>query len=76
MTQQKIVVQQLENETMQDYVKFLVFVGLGSGRSLSQAYTKYYEYNTNNEVSPAWRNLATKFRWVDRAAEHDTAHSK
>jgi hypothetical protein len=69
MTQQKPVVEQLENEPKQDYIKFLVFVGMGSNRSLSKVYRQFYE--TTNDVSQAWRDLADKFRWAERASDYD-----
>jgi len=62
---------QLENENMQDYVKFLVFLKMGSGRSLSKAFQQYYE--TSGEVSSTWQTLADKNQWVDRAAQYDQA---
>lgn len=62
---------QLENENMQDYIKFLVFMKMGSGRSLNKAFQQYYE--TTGEVSPAWATLADKNQWVDRAAQYDQA---
>jgi fructoselysine-6-P-deglycase FrlB-like protein len=69
MTQRKPMAEQLENEPTQDYIKFLVFLGMGSSRSLNKAYKQYYE--TTNEVSEAWRTLAGKYRWAERASEHD-----
>ena len=71
MAQHKIPVIQLPSESMQDYVKFLVFLEMGATRNLNQAYKKYYE--SNNEVTPVWHVLADKNRWVDRASEHDKA---
>ncbi len=67
---------QLENETAQDYVKFLVFLGMGANRSLNKAFKQYYE--TTDEVSSAWRTLADKYQWTDRAAQYDQAgqHAK
>ena len=73
MARQKLVVGQLDQETMQDYIKFRVFLALGAGRNLSAAFKKYYE--TNNEASPMWNALATKFHWVDRATEYDKANA-
>ncbi len=69
MTQRIPEVEQLENESKQDYIKFLVFVGMGSNRSLNKAYRQFYE--TSNDVSQAWRTLADKYRWVERAADYD-----
>jgi len=69
MTQQKLMADQLENESKQDYLKFLVFVGMGSNRSLNKAYRQFYE--TTSEVSQAWRTLADKYRWTERASEYD-----
>ena len=71
MKQQKALVGQLENEPMQDYVKFLVFLRLGSGRSLDRAFKQYYE--TNNDVSKTWRALAEQYQWTKRASAHDEA---
>ena len=71
MAKQKLVVGQLDQETMQDYIKFRVFLALGASRSLTVAFKKYYE--TNNEASPMWLALANKFHWADRALEHDKA---
>lgn len=71
MTQQKIVAAQLQNESMNDYVKFLVFLQMGSGRTLNQAYKRYYE--TTDEVSQRWHTLADENRWTDRALEYDKA---
>jgi len=69
MAKQKIVVGQLDNESMQDFIKFRIFVGLGSGRSLDKAYKTYYE--TSGELSPLWNTLADKNKWEARAAEFD-----
>jgi hypothetical protein len=69
MQQPKVQTKQLDNEPMQDYIKFLVFLNLGATRTLNQAYQKYYE--TANEVSSAWQGLATKYSWTDRAAKSD-----
>lgn len=69
MKQHKVVMGQLENESMQDYVKFLVFLRLGSSRSLDKAYQQYYE--STNEVSSTWRALAVQYRWSERASEYD-----
>jgi hypothetical protein len=73
MAKQKVVVGQLDQETMQDYIKFRVFLALGASRDLGAAFKKYYE--TNNEASPMWMALANKFHWVDRANEHDKANA-
>jgi hypothetical protein len=69
MTQQKPMVKQLADEPTPDYIKFLVFVGMGSNRTLNKAYRQFYE--TNNEVSQAWRKLADKYRWDERASDYD-----
>ena len=69
MTQLKTPVEQLADEPTQDYIKFLVFVGMGTSRSLDKAYRQYYE--TTNDVSELWRKLADKFRWIDRASDYD-----
>ncbi len=69
MAEQRPMAEQLKDEPTQDYIKFLVFVSLGKQRSLDKAYQQYYE--TTNEVSQAWRVLADKYRWVERASEHD-----
>jgi hypothetical protein len=69
MTQQKPMADQLADEPTQDYIKFLVFVGMGSNRSLNKAYRQFYE--TTNEVSQAWRKLADKYRWTERASDYD-----
>ncbi|MEP7289465.1 MAG: hypothetical protein ABI947_27260 [Chloroflexota bacterium] len=69
MIKPKLVVAQLKTETMHDFIKFRVFVGLGATRSLDKAYKIYYE--TNNDVTPVWHVLADKNHWEDRAAEHD-----
>ena len=74
MAQTKIVVDQLENESMQDFIKFLVFLELGSTRTLNLAYTKYYEYNAAHAVSVTWQALAEKYRWVARASEYEKLH--
>ncbi len=71
MAEQKPVAEQLKDEPTQDYIKFLVFVSLGRQRSLDKAYQQYYE--TTNGVSEAWRVLADKYRWVERASAHDKA---
>ncbi len=71
MTQQKRLAEQLEGEPTQDYIKFLVFVGMGSSRTLNKAYRQFYE--TTNEVSQAWRTLADKYRWTERALDYDKA---
>ena len=69
MAEQQPMAEQLKDEPTQDYIKFLVFVSLGKQRSLDKAYQQYYE--TTNEVSEAWRVLADKYRWAERASEHD-----
>ena len=69
MTQQKPRADQLVDEPTPDYIKFLVFVGMGSQRTLNKAYRQFYE--TNNEVSQAWRKLADKYQWVERASDYD-----
>ena len=69
MKQHKAVVGQLENESIQDYVKFLVFLQLGSSRSLDKAFQKYYD--STDGVSKTWRTLAVQYQWVQRASEYD-----
>ncbi len=69
MTQQKPLAEQLAGEPTPDYIKFLVFVGMGSNRSLDKAYRQFYE--TTNGVSQAWRTLADKYRWAERASDYD-----
>jgi hypothetical protein len=71
MAQPKLTVEQLANETMQDYIKFNVFVKLGSNRTLSKAFEAFYE--TTNQVSQLWRDLAVKNNWDARASEYDKA---
>jgi hypothetical protein len=73
MTQQKPMAKQLDNEPTQDYIKFLVFLGMGTNRSLNKAYKQYYE--TTNDVSETWRMLADKYRWTERASEHDKGNN-
>jgi hypothetical protein len=69
MTQPIPAVEQLETESKQDFIKFLVFVGLGSTRTLNKAYRQFYE--TSNNVSQTWRILADKYQWAERAADYD-----
>lgn len=69
MAATKPMAAQLKDEPTQDYIKFLVFVGMGPDRTLDKAFQQYYE--TANQVSDAWRVLAEKYRWVERALEHD-----
>ncbi len=69
MAEQRPLAEQLQGEPTQDYIKFLVFVSMGTHRSLNKAYKQYYE--TTNEVSEAWRVLADKYHWEERASEHD-----
>ncbi len=72
MAEQRPLAEQIKGESTQDYIKFLVFVSMGTHRSLNQAYKQYYE--TTNEVSEAWRVLADKYHWAERASEHDKGH--
>ncbi len=72
MTEQRPLAEQINGEPTQDYIKFLVFVSMGTQRSLTKAYKQYYE--TTNEVSEAWRVLADKYHWAERALEHDKGH--
>jgi hypothetical protein len=72
MTEQRPLAEQLKGEPTQDYIKFLVFVSMGTQRSLNKAYKQYYE--TTHEVSEAWRVLADKYRWEERASAHDKGH--
>jgi hypothetical protein len=69
MADQKPMAIQLKDEPTQDYIKFLVFVSMGAHRSLNKAFQQYYE--TGNQVSDTWRALADKYRWTERATEHD-----
>jgi len=71
MVQTKIVAEKLDNEPMQDFIKFLVFLEMGSTRTLSLAYKKYYEYDMAHEVSAPWLALAEKNRWVARVTEYE-----
>ena len=75
MAQTKIVVDQLENESMQDFIKFLVFLELGATRTLSLAYKKYYEYDTSHEASQAWHTMAEKYRWTSRVTAYEELQS-
>jgi hypothetical protein len=67
------VAKQLDNEPTQDYIKFLVFLGMGTTRSLNKAYQQYYE--TTNEVPARWQRLAEQYRWTERASEHDQVNA-
>lgn len=67
-------VKQLEGEHTQDYIKFLVYMRMGSTRSLERAYQTYYE--TKDKVSNLWQTLSTKYRWDERAAEYDALGGK
>ncbi|HVO42541.1 MAG TPA: hypothetical protein VMT34_07955 [Aggregatilineales bacterium] len=69
----KVVAEQLENESLQEYVKFLVFLGLGSSRDLDRAYDKYYEYESTRKASSEWHALAERYHWTDRATVYDKA---
>jgi hypothetical protein len=69
MAQSKATVEQLKNEPTQDYIKFHVFLRLGSSRSISMAYKQYYE--TNKDVSQLWYTLAEQYSWTERVAEYD-----
>jgi hypothetical protein len=69
MSLQKPMVAQLENESKQDYLKFLVFVGMGVNRTLNKAFRQFYE--TTNEASRTWHTLADKYQWTERASEYD-----
>jgi hypothetical protein len=66
------MVEQLDNEPTQAYIKFLVFVNMGTNRSLNRAYRQHYE--TTSEVSETWLRLADKYRWTERASEYDKGH--
>jgi hypothetical protein len=69
MTQLKVAVEQLADETTQDYIKFLVFVGMGTTRSLNKAFKQFYE--TTSDVSERWRKLADQYHWSERASDYD-----
>lgn len=69
MQQPKAQTKQLDNESMQDYIKFLVFLNLGAVRTLDMAYQKYYD--SVSHVTAVWQGLATKYNWSDRAAKFD-----
>jgi hypothetical protein len=71
MAQVKIPVEQLENETRQDYIKFCVFLGMGANRNLNAAYKMFYE--TEKEVTNLWRTISVQNKWFERASEHDKA---
>jgi hypothetical protein len=73
MAKPKLVVGQIDQESMQDFIKFRVFCGLGAARNLEDAYKKYYE--TNNAASPVWKQTADKYHWAARAAQYDEAHA-
>ena len=68
MIRQKALAEQLKNEPMQDYIKFLVYVDVGS-RNLDKAYRQYYE--TQDEASEVWHKLSAEYRWDERAAKFD-----
>jgi hypothetical protein len=75
MAKLKMEVQQLENETRQDYIKFCVFVGMGSQRTIIDAYRLFYE--TEKPVSNSWRTISEQNKWFERASEYDKAlHSQ
>lgn len=69
MIQSKAVMSQLANEPMQDYIKFLIFLRMGTNRSISKAFKQYYE--TTTDVSKAWYTLAEQYAWDARVAEYD-----
>ncbi len=69
MSQDKTAIKQLDDESMQDYIKFLVFAETGTNRNLNQVFQKYYE--TTNQVSQTWQALAQQYRWEERASEYD-----
>lgn len=73
MAKQKNVVNQLGEETMQDFIKFRVFLSLGGNRNLNKAFKLYYD--TPGEMTPVWQQLAEKNRWVERATEHDKTNT-
>jgi len=68
MTRRKALADQLKNEPMQDYIKFLVYIEAGN-RNLDKAYRQYYE--TQDEASEVWHKLAVQYRWDERAAQYD-----
>jgi hypothetical protein len=69
MAQPKPTVEQLKDEPAQDYIKFLVFLRMGTNRSIDQAYKQYYE--TNKGVSQLWQTLAKQYSWEERVTEYD-----
>ncbi len=69
MAKPKPVVEQIDGESRQDYIKFYVFVEMGTNRSLDKAYKMFYE--TTKEVTSSWRTLADKYHWMERASEYD-----
>ena len=69
MAQRKTMVEQLENEPTQDYIKFIVFTEIGSSRTMNKAFKQFYE--TTGEVSQAWLKLAEKYHWEERASNYD-----
>lgn len=71
MANNKVAAKQLKDEPMQDFIKFLVFLDLGSTRTLSAAFKKYYEYDTSREVSALWQLLAEKYHWTARVSEYE-----
>jgi hypothetical protein len=69
MPQPKATMEQLKNESTQDYVKFLVFLRMGSSRSMDQAFKQYYE--TSKAVTQGWYTLAEQYSWAERVLEYD-----
>lgn len=69
MAQSKATVEQLKNEPTQDYVKFLVFLRMGSARSMDQAFKQYYE--TSKGVTKGWYTLAEQYSWAERISEYE-----
>ncbi|HLY24913.1 MAG TPA: hypothetical protein VKQ72_01145 [Aggregatilineales bacterium] len=73
MAKKKALAEQLKNEPMQDYIKFLVFAEMGSGRSLSKAFRQYYE--SKDDPSKMWIGLSEQYRWGERAAKYDETNA-
>jgi hypothetical protein len=51
--------------------RFVVYLGLGYGRTLSKAYKLVHPESEATEVSSAWRNEYRERKWRARATDHD-----
>jgi hypothetical protein len=51
--------------------RFVVYLGLGYGRTLSKAYRLVHPESEATEVSSAWRQEYKDRRWRQRATDHD-----